>query len=337
MSSDPGQRIIDYLSLARRVLVTTHVSPDGDALGCCAAAVLALRQKSIDSQVLLLSHLPRKYEFIFTEHSIPFVDAEKGLPADFSLHSFDCLLVLDTGTWSQLPTLRPPVENWSAPKLIIDHHLTQETWGDVRLVDPTAAATGEIVHDLLVRWGIGIDHAIAEALYLAIITDTGWFQFSNTRPQTLRRAAALMEVGVDTDKMHKALYQNEHAARVRLQTRAMQSLDLQAQDRLAVMTLTTGDFAASGASLPDTENLINLPLQIASVEVSILVTENLHGGPTRISLRSKGAVDVSKLAEQFGGGGHARAAGMKIEAPLAEARARVIQAVLPLFSRPDAP
>lgn len=328
MSTDTIDQIIKTLSRSKRMLVTTHVSPDGDALGCTAAAVLALKQKGIESNVLLLSHLPRKYAFIFNENSIPFVDVEKGFPADFSLIPFDCLLVLDTGTWSQLPGLKDRVINWRVPKIVIDHHLTQEDWADIRLVNTNAAAAGEVLHDVLTRWGVKIDHPLAEALYLAIITDTGWFQFSNTRPQTLRLAAELMEVGVDTDKMYKALYQNERAARVRLQTRAMQSLELPADGRLAVMTLTKADFADTGANLPDTENLINAPLQIASVEVSLLFTENPQGGPTRVSLRSKGQVDVSKFAEQFGGGGHARAAGLKIEAPLAEARNRVVSAML---------
>src|SRR5206468_2901514 len=136
--------------------------------------------------------------------------------------------------------------------------------------------------------------------------DTGWFQFSNTRPYTMRLAALLMEAGVDTDRMYQALYQNERPERVALQTRAQQSLELLADQRLAVMRVAKRDFEELKAGVGDTENLINIPLQIRSVEVSLLFVEAQDAGPVRVSLRSKGQVDVAKFAEQFGGGGHAR-------------------------------
>lgn len=148
---------------------------------------------------------------------------------------------------------------------------------------------------------------------MAITTDTGWFQFSNTRPYTLRLAAMLLEAGVDMDGIYQRLYQSEREPRVRLQTKAMDSLEIMADGRLAVMVIRKQDFHATKASVPDTENLINVPLQIGSVEASILITEPVDFGPVRVSLRSKGAVDVAKFAERFGGGGHARAAGLKLE------------------------
>jgi phosphoesterase RecJ-like protein len=224
--------------------------------------------------------------------------------------------------------LQERIAGWTGTKIVIDHHLTQEDWSDLRLVDTSAAAAGEVVYDVLRRWNVSIDRGIADALYLAIITDTGWFQFSNTHPRTLRLGADLMEVGVHTDLMYQALYQNERAARVRLQTRAMQSLELLAEERLAVMTLTKADFAQTGAALPDTENLINTPLQIAQVEVSILFTDPPSDGPIRVSLRSKGQVDVARFAEEFGGGGHARAAGLKLNMALEEARQKIVAAML---------
>src|SRR5205823_4911240 len=154
-----------------------------------------------DSHVLLLSHLPTKYSFIYQENKIPFTDVESGGLDTFDLSPFDALLVLDTGTWSQLPGLREKLEKsagWQKPKLVIDHHLTQEDWADENLVITQAAAAGEILAELLVQWEIPLDQAIATCLFLAIVTDTGWFQFSNTRPYTLRLAAILMEAGVDT-------------------------------------------------------------------------------------------------------------------------------------------
>jgi phosphoesterase RecJ-like protein len=326
--SDIYQQILGTLSQCKRVLVTTHVRPDGDALGSVAAMILGLQKKGIHAEALLLSHLPRKYAFVFEENRIPFHDAEAGWPAGLELDSFDCLLVIDTGTWSQLPGLRERVERWPKPKLVVDHHLTQENWADLKLVVKEAAAAAEIVAELLEAWEVPIDSAIAGAVYLALVSDTGWFQFSNTRPFTMRLAATLMEAGVDTDRLYQLLYQSERAQRVALQARVVQSMELLAGGRLAVLTARKQDFVETGANVPDTENVINAPLQIGSVQVSILITEPADFGPVRVSLRSKGQVDVAMFAEQFGGGGHARAAGLKVEGAFEEARRRVVEAML---------
>jgi phosphoesterase RecJ-like protein len=184
------------------------------------------------------------------------------------------------------------------------------------------------VADLLDAWGVPLDKPIASALFLAVASDTGWFQYSNTRPQTLRLAARLMEAGVETDRMYQALYQNERAERVALHTRGQQSLQLLLDGRLAVITLTKRDFEETNASVLDTENLINVPLQIRTVEVSALVVEPKDAGPVRVSLRSKGAVDVARFAETLGGGGHARAAGLKIDGrPVEQARDALVTAL----------
>jgi phosphoesterase RecJ-like protein len=326
--SNPSQRLIDELSKCKRVLVTTHVRPDGDALGSAAAMAMGMKAKGIDSDVLLLSHLPRKYAFVFVDYAIPFIDVEERWPESFSLDRYDALLVVDTGTWSQLPGLKERVGDWPRPKLVLDHHLTQENWADEKLVQTNAAAAGEIVAALFDEWGIALDARIATALYLAIASDTGWFQFSSTRPYTMRLAAKLMEAGVNTDRLYQLLYQSERPERLALQARAMQSMQLLADGRLAVLQVWKKDFEATKAIVPDTENLINVPLQIGSVEVSMLITEPGDFGPVRVSLRSKGKLDVAKFAEQFGGGGHARASGLKLEGlSMQEAHDRVVAAL----------
>lgn len=332
---DVYRQIIDALSASRKVLVTTHVRPDGDALGTVAAAVLGMRKAGVAAEALLLSHLPRKYAFVFEENRIVHHDAEQGWPASLKLADFDTLLVMDTGTWSQLPGLRERVEAWSGRKLVVDHHLTQEGWADVKLVVTEAAAAGEIAAELLDVWQIDFDQPIAVALYLAIASDTGWFQYSNTRPYTHRLAARLIEHGVNTDQMYQHLYQNERAERVTLQTRAQQSLELLAEGRLAVMRVKKEDFDRTGANVGDTENLINIPLQVRTVEVSLLFVEPRDDGPVRVSLRSKGQVDVARFAEQFAGGGHARAAGLKLNGTLADVHDRVVAAMTARLSQPS--
>jgi bifunctional oligoribonuclease and PAP phosphatase NrnA len=321
--SDSQQALLDALSRCRRVLITTHVRPDGDALGTAAAMAMGLRSRNIDSEVLLLSKLPRKYAFVLNENRIIFHEADPAWPQSLAPDSFDALLVVDTGTWSQLPGLRERLNGFQKPRLVLDHHLTQEDWADVLLVQTEAAAAGEIAADLLHRWNVPLDKPLATALFLAIASDTGWFQFSNTRPATLRLAADLMEVGVDTDSMYQHLYQNERAERLALQTLAQESLELLQAGRLAIMCVRKPDFAQTGSALSDTENLINIPLQIRTVEVSILIVEPPDDSPIRLSLRSKGKVDVARFAEKFGGGGHARASGLKLALPFDQVRAQV--------------
>lgn len=325
---DAYQQIIDQLSKCKRVLVTTHVRPDGDAIGTTGALVMAMRKAGVDAEVLLLSHLPSKYSFVFKDNGIVHHDAEKGWPQTLSFDRFDAFMVADTGTWSQLPGLKERISNWNVPKIVLDHHLTQEDWATSKLVVTEAAAAAEIAAELIAQWGIDIDPGMATALYVGITSDTGWFQFSNTRPYTHRLAAMLMEKGVDTDRIYQMLNQNERAERVALQTRAMQSLEILANGRLAVMRISKEDFTETHAHVPDTENVINIPLQIRTIEVSILVTDPPEGGPIRISLRSKGQIDVARFAEQFGGGGHARASGLKLTGTFDEAHDKVVQAML---------
>lgn len=325
---DAYQQIIDQLSKCKRVLVTTHVRPDGDAIGTTGALVMAMRKAGVDAEVLLLSHLPSKYSFVFKDNGIIHHDAEKGWPQTLSFDRFDAFMVADTGTWSQLPGLKERISNWNVPKIVLDHHLTQEDWATSKLVVTEAAAAAEIAAELIAQWGIDIDPGMATALYVGITSDTGWFQFSNTRPYTHRLAAMLMEKGVDTDRIYQMLNQNERAERVALQTRAMQSLEILANGRLAVMRISKEDFTETHAHVPDTENVINIPLQIRTIEVSILVTDPPEGGPIRISLRSKGQIDVARFAEQFGGGGHARASGLKLTGTFDEAHDKVVQAML---------
>jgi bifunctional oligoribonuclease and PAP phosphatase NrnA len=327
-TADPYLRILNVLDSCRRVLITTHSRPDGDALGTSAAMAMALRRRKIDAEILLFNRLPAKYAFLFEPNQITHFDVEAGWPADRPLEKYDALLVLDTGTWSQLPGLRERLAGWQKPRLVVDHHLTQEDWAEVKLVETQAAAAGEIAAELLSRWKIRIDRPIATALFLAIASDTGWFQFSNTRPATFRLAATLIEAGVDTDAMYQHLYQNERAERLALQTRAQDSLELLLDGRLAVMRIRRSDFQETHSAPEDTENIINVPLQIRTVEVSILITEPPDDSPIRISLRSKGQIDVARFAEQFGGGGHARAAGLKIPGSIEAAHDRVVAAMI---------
>ena len=322
---DAYATMIEELTKAKKVLVTTHARPDGDALGSTAALVLGLRSKGIAADVLLQPKIPGKYAFVYADAGLTYTPADPVLPDTFTLDGYDALVVVDTGTWSQLPGLRPHVEAFTGRKLVIDHHLTQEDWADAKLVVTEAGAACEIVAELLQQWQIPLDRVIGEALYVGLVSDTGWFQYSNTRPYALRLAAALLEAGVDADTLYQRLYQSERPQRVLLQARAMQSLELLVGGRVAVMTIRQADLLATDATTNDTEGLINVPLGVKDVQVSVVLSEPLEpDGAIRCSFRSKGGLDVAAFAAQFGGGGHARAAGAKIAGTLDAAKAKVL-------------
>lgn len=319
------QEFLECLSRAKRVLITTHFKPDGDALGSAASLAVALRSRGVVADILLLSKMPSKYAFVFEDAGVAsHFDAERVPPlGGVDLASYDTLLISDTGTFSQLPGLEEAIKAFAGQVLVIDHHKTQEGWGTCRLVDSACSSACELVWRTMRAWGVPASPEMARAAYVGLVTDTGWFQFSNAQPSTLRLAAELMEAGAVPDLVYQRIYQTERAEKIKLQGKALSSLALSCGGKLAVMKLSRADFDACGAGSNDTEGAVNLPMAIGSVEVSILATEAPEGGAIRVSCRSKGKVDVSLFAQQFGGGGHARAAGLKVNGTLDEAVAKV--------------
>ena len=335
MFADAIQQMIYALAGCRRVLLTTHANPDGDALGTTAAMAVGLERKGVEAECLLLTPQPNKYEFVYGDANVKWHVISEAASIGALLAKFDALLVCDTGTWSQLPGLREAVSKFAGKRLVLDHHVTQEDWADLKLVDTQAGAAAEIAMELLKRWGVAIDQRLAQPLYVAMATDTGWFAYSNTSARTMRLAAECLEAGVEPNALYQRLYQSERSRRLMLHAAGYNSLELLADEQLAVMQVTKADFGRTGTKTPATEDLVNWPMAIGAVELSIFLAENpdsADGRPTKLSFRSKGRVDVAKLAEQFGGGGHPRAAGARIDAPLMEARRRVVEAALAHFA-----
>ena len=320
VSNDNFKKAIDLISKSKRILITSHTRPDGDACGCIAAICEAFVALGRNVTPLLLSPAPQWYEFLFTEK--PAVLDEDVQLDDLTagrFGQFDLVLIVDTNSHSQLAKFNDYLKQNDAPVLVLDHHETSDGLGDVELIDSDAAATGLIVLDLLKYAGWPVTEKIAESLFVALATDTGWFQFSNTNSRVYRACAELIDAGIKPTQIYDHLYLNFSYPRFKLMAGMLNNLDLFLDGRYAAMQITRQDFERTGAAYSDTENLINECHRIDSVEVSALFIE-LKDGRIRCSLRSRGPLDVSKIASKFGGGGHTMAAGTFLPGPLENAK-----------------
>jgi phosphoesterase RecJ-like protein len=314
------EKAIALIAKSANVLIITHTKPDGDACGCVAAMCEALGALGKNVMPLLLSALPQWYEFLFTEKpAVLDEDVQLDELTEGRFGQFDLILIVDTNSQSQLAKFNDYLRQNDAPVLVLDHHETSDNLGDVELVDYDAAATGLIVLDLLKYAGWPVTEKITEALFVAVATDTGWFRFSNTDSRVFLACAELIDAGVKPTEIYDHLYLNFSYPRFRLMAGMLDKLELYLDDRYAVMQITQQDFERTGAAYSDTENLINECHRIDSVEASALFID-LKDGRIRCSLRSRGPLDVSKIAAKFGGGGHTMAAGTFLPGPMENAK-----------------
>jgi len=324
---DVYRQSIALIESSHSILVTTHTRPDGDACGCVAAVTEVLRNSGKRVQALLLSPMPQWYAFVFAEQ-IPVLgkdlqveDLARGAFADV-----DLVVLLDTNSYSQLTGLEDYLKQSVRPVLVIDHHVTSDKLGRVEISDATAGAAGLVLYEFLkyARWPI--TRTVAEALFVAIATDTGWFQLSNTDSRVYRSCAELVDLGVQPTELYKKLYQSFSHERFKLMVRMLNTLELHLDGRYASQHIVLEDFEKTGAAHQDTENLINECQRIGSVRVAALFVEQ-RDGRVRCSLRSRGEVDVSDLAAKFGGGGHKMASGTFLPGPIENAKRLVFDEI----------
>lgn len=311
------QKAIELISQSENILVTTHTKPDGDACGSVAALCEAIGALGKKVTPLMLSAVPDWYAFLFANKAA--VLGEDIKLEELAAGRFDLIIIVDTNSLGQLPKFDEFLKQNDAPVLVLDHHETGDHLGDLEVIDRSAAAAGLIVLDLLTHAGWTPTQSIARALFVAVATDTGWFQFSNTNGRTLRACAELIDAGAKPTQIYAAMYQNFSHVRFALMMAMLNSLELHLDGRYAVMQVTQQDFARTGAAYSDTENLINESHRVGTVKASALFIE-LKDGRIRCSLRSRGGPDVSRIAAKFGGGGHTMAAGTFLPGPLENAR-----------------
>jgi len=281
-----------------------HMNADGDALGAALALAIGLHNigKSVD--VLLEEPVPKTLDFL------PGCEFVK----DEARETYDIALNIDNGDLARLG-VREPVYWRSGLRLSIDHHATNHVKADLSHVDTSAAATGEIVFDLLHILDIPLTKDISLCLYTAILTDTGGFRFTNTTPKTHQVAAVLMSYGIDCGYAAKRVFDTISLSKLQLMKQVMNHLQIYENGLLAISYLLEADILAANGDPDDFEGFVNIGRNIEGVEVSLFVREE-KPGELKGSLRSNDCVDVAKIAETIGGGGHIRAAGFKVEGDL---------------------
>jgi bifunctional oligoribonuclease and PAP phosphatase NrnA len=296
-----------------RFLVTTHENPDGDALGSMLALKLALDQLGKDATMVLAGDapLPAEYSFMTLE------GLQRRVPDDASeriLIAVDCANESRIGPDPEVLQLSPLVLN-------IDHHHDNTRFGDVNVIDAQASSTGELLRDLFRELDVELTPDIAEPLYIALVTDTGRFQYSNTTPKSLRLAAELVESGADLHRIFQGVYESVQFAKLKLLARALQRAQVYEGGRLVVSYLLRDDFQEVGAAEPYSEGIIDYLRAVEGADMAVLIREPPRsGGPLRrVSLRaSHDELDVSAIARKSDGGGHRQAAGFSSEASIEE-------------------
>lgn len=314
--------LVAFLRAHERPLLMTHIRPDADGLGSQLALHDALSGLGIQSRVAIASKLPPRYEFLDPGRKL-IEDFRPATAANFA--DRDCVVVLDTGTWNQLGEFGDFLKANPIPRVVVDHHRTQDDLGGERYVDIGSESCGRLAHEITRALGATPSPIAANHLFMALATDTGWFRHPNATPATFSLAAELVALGASPTDLYEKLYEAAPLARLKLTGVAIDRLKLRAGGKIAYTEILFADYATTGAQPGDTEELIDFPRSIEGVEVALVFIEQ-PGNGTKVSFRSK-ALDVSALAERFGGGGHKLASGARVEKPLAIARDEVLQAV----------
>ena len=309
---------------ARRVVLTTHINPDGDGVGSMAALADRLRAGGTEATIVTPGRTPGSLLFAFGD--IPVYDA-KDPAAEDPLRTADLIAILDTAERHRLGEVGEALDR--VPSVVIDHHPpVGASPGDPSIRDPEACATGELVFDLLALEGWPLSPLAADGIYVAIATDTGSFQFSNTTARTHEIVGELLRLGVDPESMYRRLYGTVTRGALALTRLALESLEVDPLSPVAWVALDHRALRDCSATPEDMEGLVEYPRRLAGVEVGIFFRA-LSSDRTKVSLRSNGAANVSEIAQALGGGGHVKAAGAVLDLPLERAITAVLERVRP--------
>lgn len=295
-------------------IVVSHVDPEGDAIGTSLALYYALKILGKNVCVYNESGVPKILKFL--------PGSDELLSEISSINEFDCIFVVDCGDLGRIGSLKSKLEKL---KIInIDHHSTNDYFGDLNFVDKNASAAGEVLFELLKELNVPINYEIAINLYTAIVVDTGSFRYASTRPKSFQIAAELLQLGVDPWFVAMNIYENYPFERMKLLGDVLSTLTLHLDGKVAFMVVTKQMLKKYNTSIDITEGFVNFGRAIEGVELSIIFKET-DGDSFKLSMRSKGNIDVSLIAKTLGGGGHKNAAGCKIQGTYEEATKKVLE------------
>jgi len=309
------RKIADLIATSRTFIITSHIAPDGDAIGCQLAIYSVLKRLGKEPRVISEDGVPGNFTFL--EGSADVENAD-GPPADVAI-------VVDSSGLDRIGAVSGVVAKCGTV-VNMDHHRSNGFFGDINLVDTDAGATAEIVYILLNMIAAPLTEGEASALMGGIMTDTGCFRFPTTSSRTLRIGAELLDLGARPYSLASEIFWNKNVAGMKLLSEALATIETTDGGMVATMDVTRAMMEDSGADHVDTEGFANYPRLIKGVLVGVLLRE-LDRGHFRVSLRSKETIDVNEIAQAFGGGGHQTAAGFRIDGDLGEVKRRIRQEV----------
>lgn len=318
------QDILGLIEKHGRFFISTHIRPDGDAVGSELALAHFLKRLGKEVAVINSDPPPMNMDWLPGVEMIQVFDGS--LEQREAVNDAEVLFILDTNAMDRLGKLVGPVRNSDGVKALIDHHTHPEAWFDVMFERETASATGELVYEIIAAYDPEmIDATIAMSLYAAIVTDTGSFRYSNVTPALHRAVADILERGdVNPAPIHTAVYDTRSPESLQLLGRVLETITLRFNGEVAYMVITPRMLRETGASSEDTEGFVNYALSIEGVRVAMMFLETEKG--TKISFRSKADAHVNEWARAFGGGGHKNASGAYLREPLDEAVEQVVGA-----------
>jgi len=315
--------LLDILRRCSRVVLTSHVRPDCDALGSELGMAGILRGLGKDVRIVNAQATPPGLRWIDPDRLIESL-GEGVKPAD--LDDRDLFIVLDTSAWAQLGAMGEVLKAHRDRVLVIDHHVSEDDLGDRWFKDTSAEATARIVYEIGVRLKVPFTERIATPLYSGLSTDTGGFRFPSTSGETFRIAARLVDAGAQPPAIYRELFEQDTLARLHLVGRTLAGARTSHGGRVITSMVRQADIRESAATPHDTEDLINMTLVVKGTEVAVILIEQ-PDGRIKVSFRSRSPVDCSALAGRFGGGGHKAAAGAILDGPFDAAHERVRAAV----------
>jgi bifunctional oligoribonuclease and PAP phosphatase NrnA len=304
-----------FIEKRHRFLLTTHVHPDGDAIGSQIAMAHFLEKTGKEPYLINMDATPKYFQFLDADKHIASYDPGAH---DRLIQSMDAAIVLDVSDWDRLQELGQVIKQAGIPVACVDHHIVTDQMATVQISDLDASSTGEVLYCFFQFCRAEMTPEMVDALYTSILTDTGSFRFSNTTPQTHRITADLIQHGARFQKIYQNIYETESKNRMLLKGMLLANMHFECDDRVAWFALTRELAQKTGIELWETEGFSELPRSIEKVEISLMFAESKNGS-TKVSFRSKGRIPINGLASAFGGGGHKFASGATVPMKLSDA------------------